>query len=131
MVRVGKFASQVIDGSREVTMSVIVPVYQASEYISAALDSVLAQTVSGLEIIVVNDGSPDTEELERVLEPYREWIVYIYQENGGPSAARNAGIRAAHGRYIAFLDADDYWQSAYLSSQLSFLEVNSGVDLVY
>ena len=112
-------------------MSVIVPVYRASEYISAALDSVLAQTVSGLEIIVVNDGSPDTEELERALEPYREWIVYICQENGGPSSARNTGIRAAHGRYIAFLDADDYWQSAYLSSQLSFLEANSGVDLVY
>jgi hypothetical protein len=59
------------------------------------LDSVLAQTFKDYEIIVVNDGSPDSEELEKALEPYRDRIIYLRQENQGPGGARNTGIRAA------------------------------------
>jgi glycosyltransferase involved in cell wall biosynthesis len=77
-------------------VSVIVPAYRAAPYIGAAIDSVLAQTFKNYEIIVVNDGSPDTGDLETVLEPFRDRIVYLRQENQGVSAARNAGIRAAH-----------------------------------
>src|ERR1035438_6092024 len=75
-------------------LSVIIPAYRAAQYIAAALDSVLAQTFKGYEIIVVNDGSPDTEELERALEPYRDRIIYLLQENQGLSGARNNGIRS-------------------------------------
>jgi glycosyltransferase involved in cell wall biosynthesis len=82
-------------------------------------------------VIVVNDGSPDTEELERALAPYLGRLVYLRQENAGPSAARNAGIRRARGRYVALLDADDLWLPAYLAEQLGALAGEPGLDLVY
>lgn len=113
------------------TVSVIVPAYNTSEFIAECLDSVLAQTFADLEIIVVNDGSPDTAELERVLSPYRERIVYVRQENRGLSGARNGGIRRARGEYLAFLDSDDCWPREYLSTQMQLFQNNPSLDLVY
>ena len=107
------------------------PAYRVAEYIGAALDSILAQTFKDYEIIIVNDGSPDTDEFELALEPYRKSVIYIKQENGGPSAARNVAIQKARGEFLAFLDADDYWEPNYLEQQLAFLEKNRSVDLVY
>jgi O-antigen/teichoic acid export membrane protein/GT2 family glycosyltransferase/2-polyprenyl-3-methyl-5-hydroxy-6-metoxy-1,4-benzoquinol methylase len=107
------------------------PAYRVAEYIVAALGSILAQTFTDYEIIIVNDGSPDTVEFELALEPYRKRVVYIKQENGGPSAARNVAIQKARGEFLAFLDADDYWEPNYLKQQLEFLEKNRSVDLVY
>jgi glycosyltransferase involved in cell wall biosynthesis len=112
-------------------ISVVIPAYNASAYIAETLDSVFAQSRAGFETIVVNDGSPDTLEFERALEPYRDKIVYLKQENRGPSAARNAGIRAARGELIAFLDSDDGWQPEYLAAQTEFLRQNPSLDLVY
>src|SRR5512138_947176 len=96
------------DATRRV--SVIMPAFRAAKYIGAALDSVIAQTFTDYEIIVVNDGSPDTVELERALKPYGSKVLYVKQDNRGCSAARNAGIRVARGQLLAFLDADDYWE---------------------
>ena len=94
-------------------VSVIIPAYRAAKYIDQALDSVLAQTFVGYEIIVVNDASPDSDELEQVLTRFRDVVRYVkHSANQGPGAARNTGIRAARGDYLAFLDADDYWDSA-------------------
>jgi GT2 family glycosyltransferase len=112
-------------------VSVIVPAYRVTESIAATLDSVLAQTFTDYEIIVVNDGSPDTEELESVLAPYRDRIVYLRQENQGMSGARNTGIRAARGKYIAPLDADDMWDPEHLAAQVAVLEAEPSIDLVY
>jgi glycosyltransferase involved in cell wall biosynthesis len=117
-------------------VSVIIPAYRVAAYIADALDSVLAQVsksveVISVEIIVVNDGSPDTDELERVLEPYRDRIVYLKQENGGVSSARNAGIRAARGEWLAFLDGDDLWLPEYLESQFAVLRADPGIDMVF
>ena len=112
-------------------VSVIMPAYGVAQYIGQAIDSVLAQTFTGYEIIVVNDGSPDTDELERVLEPYRERIVYLKQENAGVSVARNTAIRAALGRYLAFLDPDDLWEPEYLAVQVGALESNPTIDAFY
>src|SRR5919198_1434145 len=91
-------------------VSVIIPAYRVTQYIAEALDSVLAQTFTDYETIVINDGCPETVALERVLEPYRERIIYLKQENRGPGAARNAGILAARSPLIALLDADDVWE---------------------
>src|SRR5262245_5066977 len=89
-------------------VSVIIPAYRAAADIGVALDSILAQTFSSYEVIVVNDGSPDTPELLAALAPYTSRIRYIQlAANRGAAVARNAGIRAARGRYVAFLDADD------------------------
>ncbi len=112
-------------------VSVVVPAYRCSASITQALESVFAQTVTNIEVIVVNDGCPDTKRLERVLQPYRHRIRYIKQGHRGPSAARNAGIIAATGKYIAFLDADDYWFSDHLAKQLEPLQGDSSLSLVY
>lgn len=111
-------------------VSVIIPAYRAVEYIGETLDSVLRQTFTDYEIIVVNDGSPDTVEFERVLEPYGDRIVYLKQENAGPAAARNTGIRAARGQYVAFLDSDDIYLPDYLEKQLAFME-SGNYEFVY
>jgi glycosyltransferase involved in cell wall biosynthesis len=126
-------ASGSIDSSRPggPTISVIIPAYNTAGYIGEALDSVFAQVYTDFEIVVINDGSPDTELLEKVLDPYFGRIVYIKQENRGPSAARNAGIRCARGEHIAFLDSDDSWFPEYLSEQMKILGNSQGLDMVY
>jgi len=113
------------------TVSVVMAVYNASEYIAISVTSVLAQTFSDFELIVVNDGSKDSAELEAALEPYRDRIRYLRQDNRGVSSARNAGLRVASGRFYAQIDADDAWKPDYLQSQLDFLEQNPTIDLVY
>ena len=110
-------------------VSVVIPAYNVAPFIRETLDSVFAQTFTNYEVIVVNDGSPDTEEFERAIESYRARIRYFAQENRGASAARNAGLRAARGEWIAFLDADDLWLPAYLDEQLRFINEHN-CDLV-
>jgi GT2 family glycosyltransferase len=117
--------------NRTPTVSVIVPAYNVARYIGEALASVFAQTFPDFEVIVVNDGSPDTDELEQVIEPYRTQINYIKRQNGGPSAARNTAISHAQGDYVAFLDGDDLWLPEYLSEQLKALHENPALDLIY
>ncbi len=112
-------------------VSVVIPTYNSAAYIGEALRSVFAQTLKDYEVIVVNDGSPDTEELEGVLEPYRDRIFYLRQENRGVSGARNTAIRAARGRYIALLDPDDMFEPEYLAVQVAVLERDPTVDVVY
>ena len=120
-------------GSGEVApvVSVIMPAYNVAGYIADALASVFAQTFEDYEVVVINDGSPDTPELERVLEPYRSRVVYLKQENRGVSAARNAGIRAARGEFVAHLDPDDLWEPDYLASQLAEFGRDASLDVLY
>lgn len=94
--------------------SVIIPVYNGEKYIDNAIESVLNQTVSDWELIIVNDGSSDNT--ASVLEKYREYkkICVITQENQGVSVARNNGVNRASGDYITFLDADDIWHYDHL-----------------
>ncbi len=112
------------------TVSVIIPAYNAAEFIGETLDSVFAQTSTRFEVIVINDGSSDTEELEQVLHRYPANLRYIKQENQGAGAARNAGLRAATGEFVAFLDADDTWVRGFLEKQIELLR-SSKADLVF
>ncbi|HEY6045543.1 MAG TPA: glycosyltransferase family 2 protein [Pyrinomonadaceae bacterium] len=105
-----------------VKVSIIIPAYTVASFIGETLDSVFAQSFTGYEVIVINDGSPDTEEFERVLQPYLNRVAYLKQENRGASVARNAGLRAAQGELIAFLDADDIWLPSYLEEQVRFIQ---------
>lgn len=114
----------------EPSVSVIVTAYKVAPFIAETLDSVFAQTLKDFEVIVVNDGSPDAEELEQKLEPYRARVVYVVQENRGAGGARNTGLRVARAPLVAFLDGDDLWEPAYLEEQLR--EVGArGLDLAY
>ena len=112
-------------------VSVVIPAYNVSAFLDETLQSVFGQTVQPHEVIIVNDGSPDTSALEVVLAPYQGRIRYIVQENSGPSAARNRGIDAATGDLIAFLDGDDVWLREYLATQVKFLHSHPAYDLVY
>jgi glycosyltransferase involved in cell wall biosynthesis len=112
-------------------VSVIIPAYKVAPFIKSTLDSVLSQTFNDYEIIVINDGSPDTEEFERQIESYSHLITYITQPNQGAGAARNTGIRAARGKFLAFLDGDDFWLPEFLKEQLALITSDGGFDLVY
>jgi glycosyltransferase involved in cell wall biosynthesis len=120
-----------VPNEEPVLVSVVIPAYQSANYIGQALDSVFAQTFSNYEVIVVNDGSPDAELLERALQPYKARVRYIKQENRGPSGARNAGVLQARGKYVAFLDSDDFWFPDHLANQTASLLKNPSLGLVY
>lgn len=111
-------------------VSVIIPAYNASSLIKETLDSVFAQTFKDYSVIVVNDGSPDTESLESVLRPYGERIRYFVQENQGTGVARNRGIDEAKGDLLAFIDADDLWEPRFLETLVELLD-RSGYDVMY
>src|SRR5437773_1322554 len=102
-------------------VSIVIPAYNVAPYIGETLESVFAQTLTDYEVIIVNDGSPDTGDFEQALEPFKDRVRYFNQENRGAAAARNAGLRAARGEYIAFLDADDFWLPNYLEEQFRFI----------
>jgi glycosyltransferase involved in cell wall biosynthesis len=111
-------------------VSIIIPAYNVASYIGDALRSIFIQDFKSYEVIVVDDGSTDTPDLEKALAPYRDRIQYIRQENRGISAARNAALRVARGKLIALLDADDVWQPGKLTEQLSFMD-HAQFDMVY
>ena len=111
-------------------VSIIVPAYNSALYIADALASVYAQTYDRYEVIVINDGSQDTAELERVLTRFQSKLQYIKQENRGAAAARNMGLKAARGELVAFLDADDTYLPTFLEKQVELLG-RTNADLVY
>jgi glycosyltransferase involved in cell wall biosynthesis len=101
-------------------ISVIIPVYNRPVFVQEAIQSVLDQTYSNVEIIVVNDGSTDNTPF--VLQSFGDQIRLIHQENKGVSAARNTGIKHSNSKWIAFLDSDDIWLPDKLRLQMKFFE---------
>jgi glycosyltransferase involved in cell wall biosynthesis len=100
-------------------VSVVIPAFNCERFIGRAVRSVLGQTYQKLECIVIDDGS--TDGTSAVVERFGERVRLIRQANGGASAARNAGIAAAQGRYIAFLDSDDYWVATKVEHQVAIM----------
>jgi glycosyltransferase involved in cell wall biosynthesis len=111
-------------------VSVVMPAYNTSLYIKEAVESVFKQTFNDFELIVVNDGSPDTPQMEAELAPFMDRILYLKQSNRGSSGACNTAIRAARGRYIARLDSDDYWEPAYLEHQIRIMSADPSIDVL-
>jgi len=104
-------------------VSVIIPTYNSEAFISRTIDSVLAQSYSKIEIILIDDNSIDNT--KDIIEEYRindVRIRAIYQQpNQGAGEARNQGIKAANGKYLAFVDSDDYWHKDKLRDQIDFM----------
>lgn len=112
----------------EPLVSVVIPVFNGERFLREAVQSVLDQKYSPVEIIVVDDGSTDgTATVARSLP---ETVRYLYQTNQGPAAARNRGIEQAKGSLIAFADADDLWPAAKLELQLPYLISDPKIDIV-
>ncbi|WP_148366313.1 glycosyltransferase family 2 protein [Bacteroides sp.] len=103
-------------------LSIIVPVYNAIPLLERCLDSIFHQTTQySYEVILVDDGSTDNS--VGVIEARKENNIVLYrQQNAGPAAARNRGVELAKGRYIAFIDADDYWNDGYIEQTIKFLD---------
>lgn len=110
-------------------LSIIIPAYNAADYIPETLDSILNQTYTDYEIIVIDDGSTDST--RDALAPYMDKIHYVYQENTGVSEARNHGLRLAKGELVIFMDADDYFIEAdKLEKQIAVFDANPNLDIV-
>lgn len=103
-------------------LSIIIPVYNKSKLINRCLDSIFNQTTDHLyEVILVDDGSAD--ESVKLIKARTEGNIILYeQQNAGPSVARNKGFELSHGKYCAYLDADDYWEDGFIEKTVSFLE---------
>lgn len=112
-------------------VSVIIPVYKGADFVAQAMESALSQTHQDIEVIVVNDGSPDNS--KEIIQPYLcdPRVKYIEQQNAGVANARNTGISLATGKYIAFLDQDDLWHPIKIARQVEFMEKDSEVALVH
>jgi glycosyltransferase involved in cell wall biosynthesis len=115
-------------GHRYPLVSVIIPLYNYERYLAEAIESVLAQTYSHTEIIVVDDGSTDGS--ASVAAQYTNSVKYFYQPNAGLATALNKGITMSSGGFLAFLDADDIWTPKKLQHQMSAMD-DPGVDMVF
>jgi len=102
-------------------VSIIIPVYNGSNYLNQAIDSAISQTYRQVEIVVVNDGSDDNGLTESIAKSYGERIRYFYKTNGGVASALNAGIRVARGDYISWLSHDDLYHADKIERQMAFL----------
>ncbi|MFC1684784.1 glycosyltransferase [Pseudomonadota bacterium] len=109
--------------------SIIIPSYNCSPYIDDAIQSILSQEATNIEIIVVDDGSSDSS--AEIAEKYAPIVKVVRQKNQGPAAARNRGVRESKGEFIAFLDGDDVWLPNKLGPQLEFLKNNQNIDIIY
>ncbi len=109
-------------------VSVIIPVYNGDRFIKQAIESVLNQSYTNLEIIVIDDGS--TDNTKNVVLSFPE-VYYHYQEHQGVASARNKALSMANGDFIAFLDADDFYDHKKLEIQLTYLQNNPAIDICF
>lgn len=112
----------------DIIVSVIIPTYNRAHTLKRAIDSVLTQTFTDYELIIVNDGS--TDETKNLLESFSEHTI-VHTQNEGVSKARNTGLKYARGEWIAFLDSDDEWFREKLEKQLNFAKTNPQFPLIH
>jgi len=110
-------------------VTAVVPVYNGERYLHEAIDSILAQDYEAMDVLVIDDGSSDGS--ADIARSYGERIRYHFQPNGGLSAAQNAGVAEARGKYIAYLDCDDLWAPKKISLQMNVLCPQPEVDMVF
>lgn len=116
---------------KEPFFSIIIPVYKVEKYLNQCVDSVLSQTFKDYEIILVDDGSPDNSPL--MCDEYSDSnsnVKVIHKSNGGLSSARNEGLNIAKGKYVIFLDSDDYWDDCYCLEKLNNELKNEEIDII-
>ncbi len=113
-------------------ISIVIPVFNGEKFIEETIDSVLKQSFSNWELIIVDDGSTDnTTSLIKGVQEKDSRVTYLCKENGGQASARNLGISKAKGDWIAFLDADDLWTEEKLDIQIKLAQSNPRIDLIF
>lgn len=110
-------------------VSVIIPIYNAGRYLAEAIESVQSQTYRPVEIIAIDDGS--TDDSAEVARRFGSSVLYRFQANAGPAAARNLGVDLSQGAFLSFLDADDLWVPDKLSRQMSILADDPDLSMVF
>ncbi|HRX00435.1 MAG TPA: glycosyltransferase [Cyclobacteriaceae bacterium] len=123
-----------MDVQDRMKVSVIIPAYNHERYVGKALQSVVDQTYSNVELIVIDDGSQDqtSAKIKDFIQRHSEMtIIYLQQENKGVCNVLNLGLEIASGEYIAFLASDDYWCLEKLEDQVDFLEKNKNIGMVF
>ena len=115
-------------GAKNPLISVVIPCFNSEKFIRESVESVLNQTYKNIEIIVIDDGSDDST--PSILQEFSGFLTVLNQKNSGAGSARNAGLEASNGEYIAFLDSDDYWDPDKISKQLNLI-LHEKLDLVY
>lgn len=113
-----------LSSSKEGLVSIIIPTYNGSKFLRHAIDSALNQTYKNIEVIVVNDGSNDNDETDKIAESYGDKIKYLKKENGGVSSALNLGISIAKGEFINWLSHDDEFEKDSVEKRLEFYSLN-------
>lgn len=108
-------------------VTIIIPAYNAAKYIKDCLDSVFCQTYKNIEVIVVDDGS--TDNTAEIVKSYNN-VFFLSKDNGGSSSARNYGVKHASGKYIIFIDSDDYIEKDYVSTLISYTNNEDGIIVV-
>ena len=109
-------------------VSIIIPVYNGSDYLEEAIESAISQDYKNIEIIVVNDGSTDNGKTKKIAEKYKNKIKYIEKENGGVSTALNVGISCMTGDFFSWLSHDDKYKFNKISEQIKYLNENGLID---
>ena len=112
-------------------VSVVIPIFNGAPFVAKAVASILAQNVTSVEIIVVDDGSTDGTQAVLAELAVTAGIVWFQQDHGGPARSRNRGIREASGQFVALLDCDDVWLPGKLEAQLAILEARPAVGVVH
>lgn len=118
-------------------LSLIIPIYKVENYIIECIESICCQLVEGVEVILVNDGTPDQsmemakEYINNRYSQYLNQFIFIYQENKGQSSARNEAIKVANGEYVAFLDSDDYLLEKYFYTIFSVFDKYNDIDIIH
>ena len=118
-------------GARNPIVSVVIPIFNGAPFVAKAVESILAQGITGVEIIVVDDGSTDGTQAVLAELATTVGIVWFQQDHGGPARSRNRGIREASGEFIALLDCDDVWLPGKLEAQLAIMRARPEVGVVH
>lgn len=115
--------------TNDLSISVIIPVYNGEKYLNEAINSILDQSYKPFELIIIDDGSNDST--AEIVKTYKEDLIYLYQENTGIAASRNRGISVAKSEYISFLDADNIWIKKKLQKQKERLFEDPSIDIIF
>ncbi len=111
-------------------VSIVIPVYNGANFLSEAIDSALSQSYSNIEIIVINDGSDDANETDKIARSYGDAIQYYYKKNGGVASALNLGIQKMTGDYFSWLSHDDVYYDKKIETQIDYLSKRGSKEII-